>query len=108
MSVFFTVERYRLRVLGNAQGEERPRAVLYLFQEGEESFSAAIEFHPEAALKNRFNHLDPLERPRGVLAESQLASVIDVLRHESPVYFQWSAATGQVLLDTGGETLEDD
>ncbi len=108
MSVFFAIERYRLRFLGHSKGNGSARAVLYLFQEGEESFSAAVEFHPEGALQNRFNHLDPLDRPRGVFSESQLPSVIDILRHESPVYFRWSAATGQVLLDTGGETLQDD
>ncbi len=108
MSVFFAIARYRLRLLGNVEDNLCARAILFLFQEGEDSFSAALEFFPETALNDRFSHLDHLDRPRGVFAENQLASVVDILRHESPVYFQWSAETGQIVLDTGVEALEED
>lgn len=108
MSIFFAVDRYRVSFLGKHDGDAGGKVVLYLFEEGEATYSAVIEFHPQEDLKDRGDQLDPLKRPRGMLPESLVSPVLDVLRHERPVYFSWSAETGQVRLDTGCDPLDDD
>jgi len=108
MSIFFAIDRYRIGFLGKQEGDAGKTVVLYLFEEGGESFSASIEFHSEERLKERFDHLDSLDRPRGVLPDHLIAPILDVLRHESPVYFTWSEEARQVRLDTGYQSLDDE